>query len=137
MWSEPQTISGTIFGTAGPGVWSIPLAAQSLQFYKDVRIVGIQSSLIVTGPNPQAVDAVAECYINIPPDKNQNFGSFGGVVYGWAVRAGSDISHIVEIDIPANYAVNVQGIAYLFAVAGAPFTALSYIDFVYKIKSFM
>lgn len=136
MWSEIQTISGNLLGsTAVPGAWSFPLAAQTVQFYKAVRIVGVQCSFICTNANG-IEDSTAEIYLNLPPDKNQNFGTFGGVVHGFCVRVGSDISHVVEIDIPANFQVTMQGTNYLYAVSGSPLTGIAYIDLLYKVKSF-
>lgn len=137
MWSEKQVLSGSVIGSSGaPGVWTFGYTAVTLIFYKDVRITHVNISSIVTDATPGALQHNSEMYINRVPDKQQNRGTFGSVIHGFNVGDGANLDTDVQIDIPANTSVQLDGVCYLFAAAGSPADGITHWNITYMVKHF-
>lgn len=137
MWSEVSVLTDEMTGSAGaPGAWGFGINSKLIRFYKDVRIVGVQSSFLCTDANG-VWDATVYMVIQQVTDKGQATNTFGGSFYYWSVRVGSNVNNFCQIDVPANTDVTIIGSCYFFAVSGSPTQGSVYIDILYKVKSFL
>jgi len=137
MWSEISVLTDEMIGSAaGPGVWGFGINSKLIRFYKDVRIVGVQSTFLCIDANG-IWDAVVYMVIQQRTDKGQATNTFGGSLYYWSVRVGTNVNNFCSIDIPANHDVTIIGSCSFFAVSGSPTQGSVYIDLLYKVKSFV